>query len=62
MYLKFKTIKIFIEGLARLEIPSKMTLVQEVWLPDTGLVTETFKLKRKPIEAFYKQQIEEMYK
>ena len=39
-----------------------MTLVQEVWLPETGLVTDTFKLKRKPIEAFYKQQIEEMYK
>jgi long-chain acyl-CoA synthetase len=38
-----------------------MFLVQEVWLPETGLVTDTFKLKRKPIETFYKQQIEEMY-
>jgi long-subunit acyl-CoA synthetase (AMP-forming) len=38
-----------------------MTFVKEVWLPETGLVTDTFKLKRKAIEAFYKQQIEEMY-
>ena len=39
-----------------------MTFVEEVWLPETNLVTVTFKLKRKSIEKFYEKQIEEMYK
>ena len=49
------------EGLPRQDIPTKMKLVEEVWLPDTGLVTDSFKLKRKAIDAFYKKQIDELY-
>ena len=52
----------FSEGLNKTEIPIKMTFVEEVWLPETNLVTVTFKLKRKSIEKFYEKQIEEMYK
>jgi long-chain acyl-CoA synthetase len=47
--------------LSRFEIPAKIKLVEEVWLPDTGLVTDTMKLKRKPIENFYIKQIEELF-
>lgn len=44
------------------EIPQKLRLCAELWTPDTGLVTESFKLKRKSIEAFYAKDIEYMFK
>lgn len=48
--------------LAKFEIPQKVTMVPDVWTPDTGLVTPAFKLKRKNIELFYLSKILRMYK
>ena len=39
----------------------KLKLVEEVWLPETGLVTDSFKLKRKAIENFYAKEIKSFY-
>ena len=36
-------------------------LLQEVWTPDTELVTAAFKLKRKPLQLFYQKEINRMY-
>lgn len=36
-------------------------MVTEVWTPDTGLVTEAFKLRRKNIESLYLTDIIRMY-
>ncbi|XP_074658018.1 fatty acid CoA ligase Acsl3-like isoform X2 [Tubulanus polymorphus] len=47
--------------LERFEIPQKIKIVSENWTPDTGLVTDAFKLKRKNIEAHYKSDIARMY-
>lgn len=48
-------------GLERFESPTKVKFVKEQWLPDTGLVTDSMKLKRKEIEKFYKKEIEILY-
>ena len=53
---------LFIVGLPRQEIPAKMKLVQESWITDSGLVTDSFKLKRKAIDSFYGKEIEQLYK
>ena len=45
----------------RTEIPQKFAIVEETWLPDTGLVTESFKIKRKSLELFYAKRIEQLY-
>ncbi|XP_052784060.1 long-chain-fatty-acid--CoA ligase 4-like isoform X1 [Mya arenaria] len=47
--------------LEKFEIPAKLKLVTEVWMPDTGLVTDAFKLKRKVIEEKYKPSLQRMY-
>jgi len=47
--------------LEKFELPQKVTLVTEVWTPDTGLVTEAFKLRRKNIETHYQKDIMRMY-
>jgi long-chain acyl-CoA synthetase len=49
-------------GCDRFEVPTKIKFVKEIWLPDTGLVTDSMKLKRKEIEKFYKSEIELLYK
>ena len=36
-------------------------MVTEAWLPETGLVTDALKLKRKAIEQKYRDQIEDLY-
>lgn len=38
-----------------------MKVVTEAWLPETGLVTDALKLKRKAIEQKYRDQIEDLY-
>jgi long-chain acyl-CoA synthetase len=48
-------------GLTRFEIPTKMKLVKEAWLPDTGLVTDSLKIKRKEVDKFYAKEIEALY-
>lgn len=47
--------------LERFEIPGAVTLCKETWLPDTGLVTAAFKLRRKPLQDFYQKDIDRMY-
>ncbi|KAL0973796.1 hypothetical protein UPYG_G00211270 [Umbra pygmaea] len=47
--------------LQRFEIPVKVHLSPEPWTPETGLVTDAFKLKRKELKNHYIQHIERMY-
>jgi len=47
--------------LEKFELPQKVKIVTEVWTPDTGLVTEAFKLRRKNIETHYHKDIMRMY-
>ncbi|KAG7272934.1 hypothetical protein CRUP_002514 [Coryphaenoides rupestris] len=47
--------------LERFEIPCKLRLSAEPWLPEMGLVTDTFKLKRKELRAHYLDDITTMY-
>jgi long-chain acyl-CoA synthetase len=47
--------------LEKFELPQRVKLVMEVWTPDTGLVTEAFKLRRKNIESHYITDIMRMY-
>ena len=51
----------FSAKLEKFEVPAKMMLCTEVWMPDTGLVTDAFKLKRKNIEERFKPSLERMY-
>lgn len=50
------------QGLDRFEIPTRICFVKEAWLPDSGLVTDSLKLKRKEIEKFYAKEIDQLYK
>lgn len=47
--------------LQRFEIPLKVHLSPEPWTPETGLVTDAFKLKRKELKNHYLHHIERMY-
>uniref|UniRef100_A0AAQ5XWH6 long-chain-fatty-acid--CoA ligase n=1 Tax=Amphiprion ocellaris TaxID=80972 RepID=A0AAQ5XWH6_AMPOC len=47
--------------LQRFEIPVKVHLSPEPWTPETGLVTDAFKLKRKELKNHYLHHIERMY-
>nr|XP_048284477.1 long-chain-fatty-acid--CoA ligase 4 isoform X1 [Myodes glareolus]XP_048284478.1 long-chain-fatty-acid--CoA ligase 4 isoform X1 [Myodes glareolus] len=47
--------------LERFEIPIKVRLSPEPWTPETGLVTDAFKLKRKELKNHYLKDIERMY-
>ncbi|KAM4743101.1 long-chain-fatty-acid--CoA ligase 3a isoform 1-T2 [Anableps anableps] len=47
--------------LERFEIPRKIRLSPDPWTPETGLVTDAFKLKRKELKTHYKDDIERMY-
>jgi long-subunit acyl-CoA synthetase (AMP-forming) len=47
--------------LARVEQIKKFTLVEGDWLPGGDELTPTMKLKRKPIDAKYKDDIDAMY-
>ena len=49
-------------GLVLLELPAYVRLVPEKWTTENGLVTETKKIRRKPIYQFYKELIDSMYK
>jgi long-chain acyl-CoA synthetase len=50
-----------IKNLANFEIPRKFKFVAEIWLPDSGLVTDSFKIKRRSVEIFYKDQLEKLF-
>uniref|UniRef100_A0A8D2QGW8 long-chain-fatty-acid--CoA ligase n=1 Tax=Zonotrichia albicollis TaxID=44394 RepID=A0A8D2QGW8_ZONAL len=45
-------------NLEKFEIPVKIRLSPDPWTPETGLVTDAFKLKRKELTAFYQPDIE----
>ncbi|XP_037765370.1 long-chain-fatty-acid--CoA ligase 4 isoform X2 [Chelonia mydas] len=47
--------------LERFETPIKVRLSPEPWTPETGLVTDAFKLKRKELKNHYLNDIERMY-
>ncbi|MBN3295708.1 ACSL3 ligase, partial [Amia calva] len=47
--------------LEKFEIPVKIRLSSEPWTPETGLVTDAFKLKRKELKTHYQDDIERMY-
>jgi len=48
-------------GLEKWEMPGAITLCQDLWTPESGLVTAAFKLKRKPIQDFYSKDLKRMY-
>ncbi len=50
-----------LEGLARYELPKKITVVAEEFTVDDGTLTPTMKVKRKVVEERYREAIEEMY-
>ena len=47
--------------LEKFEIPRAVTLVQEEWTPESGLITASFKVKRKMIQNMYQMEINRMY-
>lgn len=47
--------------LEKFEIPMAITLCNDVWSADNGLVTAAFKIKRKEIYEKYKNEIKKMY-
>ncbi|XP_071950638.1 long-chain-fatty-acid--CoA ligase 4-like [Antedon mediterranea] len=49
------------DKLQRFETPCRIKLCSEIWTPDTGLVTDAFKLKRRPLAEFYQRDIKKMY-
>lgn len=48
-------------GLNKMEIPTKIKLCSEDWLPDTGLVTAALKIRRKNIHDYYMTEIRNLY-
>lgn len=48
-------------NLNKMEIPSKVKLCHEEWVPDSGLVTAALKIRRKQIEIFYQEDIAKLY-
>jgi long-subunit acyl-CoA synthetase (AMP-forming) len=49
------------ERLARVEQIRKFTVLEDIWMPDSDVLTPTMKLKRKPIAARYSDTIEALY-
>lgn len=47
--------------LKRTQIPSKIKLVNEEWSPESGLVTASFKLRRREVEKLYERDIKGLY-
>lgn len=49
-------------GLEKFEIPRAITLCPQIWMPESGLVTAAFKLKRKAIQTAFQSAIDLMYR
>lgn len=49
-------------GLMSKEVPYVIKLCPEVWTPNNGLLTATFKARRAPIYKFYESAVNECYK
>jgi long-chain acyl-CoA synthetase len=52
---------LFTAKLEKFEIPERVMLCTEAWTPETGLVTDAFKLKRKNIQKHYEADISRIY-
>ena len=50
-----------VSRLEKFEIPGSVTLCTEEWTPESGLTTAAMKLKRKPLQEYYQQDIDRMY-
>lgn len=48
-------------GIEKFETPKRIKIVTESWTPESGLVNDALKLKRKAINEKYKDDIEQMY-
>ncbi|XP_056004487.1 long-chain-fatty-acid--CoA ligase 4-like isoform X3 [Ostrea edulis] len=48
--------------LERFCLPRKVKICPEPWMPESGLVTDSFKVKRKNFEEHFKDDIVEMFK
>ena len=42
-------------------MPQRVKIVTDTWLPESGLVTDALKLKRKAIEQKYRRELRELY-
>jgi len=49
------------KGLEKFEVPRQFAVVFDEWTPDSGLVTAAMKLRRKPVEDKYQDQINRLY-
>ncbi|XP_037090567.1 long-chain-fatty-acid--CoA ligase 4-like [Pollicipes pollicipes] len=47
--------------LDKFEIPTRVGLTSVVWTPDNNLVTAAFKLKRKELSNFYREELSRLY-
>jgi len=48
-------------NLQNFEIPKKIHLYPELWMPQSGLVTAAFKIKRNNVYKQFQSQLNEMY-
>lgn len=48
-------------GTENIETPRNIKIVADTWTPESGLVTDALKLKRRAIEQKYKDDINELY-
>jgi len=49
-------------GLGKQEMPSNVYVETLQWLPETGLVTDAFKIKRKALNEKYDEVVKKLYK
>lgn len=49
-------------NLHRREIPVRIHICAEDWVPDNELLTAAFKLKRKNVLKYYKKEVERLFK
>ncbi|KAF8384947.1 hypothetical protein PRIPAC_75806 [Pristionchus pacificus] len=47
--------------LSRVEQPGAIHLCSEIWTPDSDLLTEALKLKRRPVTQMYEDTIKDLY-
>jgi len=47
--------------LEKFEVPGAVCLTSEEWGPESGLVTAAMKLKRRPLQERYQEDINRMY-
>ena len=48
-------------GIEKFEVPTRVKIVTDAWTPESGLVTDALKLKRKAIEQKYREEIDDLY-